>query len=51
LLTVEQIAAKTGLTVGRVSEHVNYEISKNRSKLNTKKQVQVISSPKYRQQS
>jgi hypothetical protein len=51
LLTVEQIAAKTGLTVGRVQEHVSYEMKLGRSKLNTKKQVQVISSPKYRQQS
>ncbi len=48
LLTVEQIAAKTGLSVSRVNEHVNYESSKNRSKLNGKKQVQVISQPKYR---
>jgi hypothetical protein len=48
LLTVEQIAAKTGLTLGRVNEHVNYEVSKGRSKLDTKKRVVVVSQPRYR---
>ena len=48
LFTVPQIAAKTGLSENRVIEHVQYEISKNRSKLNTKLQVVVISQPRRR---
>jgi hypothetical protein len=49
LLTVEQIAERVGLSATRVTEHVNWEISKGRSKFNGKKQVVVISQPKYRQ--
>ena len=45
LLTVEQIAERTGYSESRVTEHVNYEISKGRSKMNTKKQVVVLSQP------
>lgn len=48
LLTVAQLAERTGYSENRVLEHCNYEISKGRSKMNTKKQVVVLSQPMRR---
>ena len=45
LMTIEQLAEKNGFSVARVKEHVDYEVSKGRSKLNGKKQVVVLSQP------
>ena len=47
-MTVEQLATETGFSVARVQEHVDWEISKGRSKKNGKQQVLVLSQPIYR---
>ena len=48
LLTIQQLAERTGFSVARVQEHVEYEVSKQRAKLNAKKQVVVLKQPVYR---
>jgi len=45
LLTIPQLAAKVGVSEKRAEEHVAYEVSKSRSRLNTKRQVVVLSQP------
>lgn len=45
LQTVEQLASKLGMTAQRVDAHFQYELGKGRAKLNSRKQIVVLSQP------